>query len=198
MFYYQTNSVDLYCYQTQCAASTLLALSVYGGSDAATATIVSCLTDPLVEIFRSQVRTTETCHDKAADTGNISIMKKRQAVELDNQKLIDYLLDMTTVVETLCRETNSQDMFYGRQSLLAERLVFMKCSAVHLLHNDRTRRERLLEELSIPICLTRRLSELGQEVSCVTWHTAAEILFVLLEIESAIEGQKACTERLVE
>ena len=46
--------------------------------------------------------------------------------------------------------------------------------------------------------MTRRLSELGQEVSCVTWQTAAEILFVLLEIESAIEGQKACRERLVE
>ena len=48
---------------------------------------MSCLTDPLSEIFCSQVRTTETCHDKAEDTGNISIMKKRQAVELDNQKL---------------------------------------------------------------------------------------------------------------
>ena len=128
-----TTSVDFVCYLTQCSASTLLALNVYGGSDAAATTIVSSLTDPVLELLRGYVRNEDT---RSSCTW---------------RKLTDYLDDMTTIVAAFCRQIGGPAMIYRRTSALAERLVLMKCSAAQLLPN--------CDHAFVPVCLTERLNE---------------------------------------
>ena len=94
-------------------------------------------------------------------------------------KLTDYLDDMTTIVAAFCRQIGGPAMIYRRKSALAERLVFMKCSAAQLLPN--------CDHAVVQVCLTERLNELQQEVSCVKWYTATELLFVLLQTEFAVD-----------
>ena len=186
---------DFYCYQTQCAASSLEALHVYGGQEKEADIIIHSLTDTLLEILHTQGKMVKSDEWSKIMTADDSSKVKQQAHKLDNRKLVDYLVDMTSILESIDVEDDSRYRPYSRQSALEERLAFMKSSAAQLcLSNSRSRKKEQQKPPSTS-CLKSRLKEKDSSAKC---NTALELLLILLEIESATDGRSECRDRLIQ
>ena len=186
---------DLYCYPTQCAASSLVALHVYGEQEKEADIIIHSLTDILLEILHTQGKMVKSDEWSKIKTADDSSKGKQQAHNLDNRKLIDYLKDMTSILESIGFEDDSRYRPYETLSGLEERFAFMKSSAAQLcLSNSRSRTKEQQKPSSIS-CLKSRLKERDSSAKC---NTALELLLILLQIESATDGLTECRDHLIQ
>jgi hypothetical protein len=184
-------------YQTQCAASSLVALHVYAGKEEAEV-IVRSLTDSVIELFHTKedMWTINECRNP-----HEALQSHRQADKLDHRKLVDYLQDMTSIVETLCPQDDAWHMSYSytRGSMLEERLAFLKSPVAQLcsssMHSTMYGRKEGKQVSPFVSCLKAIVKD---QVSSTAHSIVLPMLLALLQIESAIDVKTDCRNRLIE
>ena len=186
---------DFYCYQTQCAASSLVALHVYGGQEKEADIIIHSLTDTLLEILHTQDKMVKSDEWSKIKTADDSSKVKEQTHNLDNRKLVDYLRDMSSISESIGVEDDSRYGPYITPSALEERLAFMKSSAAQLCVSNSRIRKKEQQMPPSTSCLKSRLKEKDSSAKC---NTALELLLILLQIESATDGRTECRDLLIQ
>ena len=177
-----TSSVDFSCYETQCAASTIMALKTYLRSEEDLSLVFGCITDPILQLLQ-EGNATKTIGDKKTTQGKSKKHSQKTInIVLNNSLLSFYVEDGFRIASVLCDTTTSH--FGYSESRIDKRLLLLKSPIAELVENSDLRSREQNPKSLLPSPLTRRrLKKERPRESTLKWQTALDLLLFLLRVD---------------
>ena len=180
-----TSSVDFSCYESQCAASTVMALETYLHSGEDLSLVFGCITDPILLLLQEETAT-KVIGDKKTTKGKGEKHLQRSATKfvLDEGLLKFYVTDGIEIANVLCGNDSRYYVNYYGESRLDERLSLLKSPVAELMKNSNVTARKQKPPSLLPSLLTRlRLKKEEPEKSTLKWQTAVDLQLFLLRVD---------------
>ena len=176
-----TSAVDFSCYETQCAASALMALETYLQSKEDLSHVFRCITDPILQLLQ-EGNATEAIGDKKTTKGKSKKHSQKNLQIVLNKSLLSfYVTDGIRIVSVLCGN-NSRHFGYS-ESRIDERLLLLKSPIAELLENSDFRSKQQKPKSVLPPVEIRTLKKEEPGESTLKWQTALDLLLFLLRVD---------------
>ncbi|XP_062519013.1 uncharacterized protein LOC134194121 isoform X2 [Corticium candelabrum] len=194
-----TSSVDFSCYETQCAASTLMALETYIHSERDCNLVFGCITDPILRLLQEE-NSTKAIYDKNTTTRKSNKQFQTNPKIALNESLLNfYFTDGIRIASVLCGSNFPHfelSRTYGI-SRIDERLLVLNSPIVELMQNsDFTSRQQKSKSV-LPFVVIRVLKKEEQGESTLKWQTAADLLLFFLRVDLFSKEEKTIRNSLL-
>ena len=199
----EASSVDFSCYETQCAASTLMALETYLQSGKDLSLVFRCITEPILELLQER-NPTKVNGDKKMTKQKKTQKHLQKSVKIMLKKglLCRYVTDGIGIANVLCGEnsrhigypeyrvgtalcvtTIHSSIHYYHESRIDERLVLLRSPIADLVQNSyATSRQQKPNTVLQPVVILRLKKQEARE-SSLKWQTAIDLLLFLLRVD---------------
>ena len=179
----ETTFVDFSCYETQCAASTLMAFETYSQSNESLSLVFRSVTEPLLQLLQNRIPRQSISDNKMAERESNEHAQKPALYE---NHLNVYLTDLFEIVSALYDKMPNtigySHMYraYSDYMQIVQRLLMLESPIAELVKKSR----RGTTDSSIPSVVICKLTNRERAECTLKRLTVIDLLLYLLRVEA--------------